>query len=53
MTPVYRKSRYLNIIALSGGESALLFNGVNGCIDEIPRELAEILADCLTERAPS
>ncbi len=44
MTFVYRKSRYLNIIPLSGGGSALLFNGVNGCIDEIPNELAEILA---------
>lgn len=37
----YRPSRYLNLIDL--GKSALLFNGVNGCIDEVPQKLAEIL----------
>ena len=34
-------SRYLNIVDLGG--SALLFNGVNGCLDEISGKLIDIL----------
>lgn len=37
----YNVSRYLNVIDLE--EGALLFNGVNGCLDEISKPLAEIL----------
>ena len=37
----YYVSRYLNIIDL--GDTALLFNGVNGCLDEISGKLAETL----------
>lgn len=36
-------SRYLNVIILDN-DKALLFNGVNGCLDEVPRWLADILA---------
>ncbi len=36
----YNISRYLNVIDL--GSSALLFNGVNGCMDEISGALADI-----------
>lgn len=43
MTGKYRISRYLNIIALNDGKASLLFNGVNGCLDEVPRELGDIL----------
>lgn len=35
-------SRYLNIIKLKDG--ALLFNGVNGCLDEVPAPLAALLS---------
>lgn len=41
-------SRYLNILDL--GESALLFNGVNGCLDEIPAGPADILRSGDPER---
>lgn len=37
----YRVSRYLNVVDLGG--TALLFNGVNGCLDEVPQRLADIL----------
>ena len=37
----YHISRYLNIIDL--GRSALLFNGVNGCLDEVSGQPADIL----------
>ena len=37
----YRVSRYLNVVDLGG--TALLFNGVNGCLDEVPQSLADIL----------
>lgn len=37
----YYLSRYLNVIDL--GDSALLFNGVNGCLDEVSGLPAEIL----------
>lgn len=41
-TPIkYYISRYLNIIDLDG--SALLFNGVNGCLDEITGRVVSIL----------
>ncbi|PIS46921.1 MAG: hypothetical protein COT17_06055 [Elusimicrobia bacterium CG08_land_8_20_14_0_20_51_18] len=40
----YKTSRYLNVIDLEDGENALLFNGINGCLDEIPLELSEILS---------
>lgn len=36
-------SRYLNIIDLDSG--ALLFNGVNGCLDEVPRSVADAMRD--------
>ena len=39
--PQYRVSRYLNVVDL--GSTALLFNGVNGCLDEVPQHLADIL----------
>ncbi len=41
-------SRYLNIVDLEN--SALLFNGVNGCLDEVPQKLAEILRSGDPER---
>jgi len=41
----YYVSRYLNVVHLDCGERALLFNGVNGCLDEVPRELGDILSD--------
>lgn len=44
MKKEYSVSRYLNIINLDGGEADILFNGVNGCLDEIPRELGDILS---------
>lgn len=44
MSPDIYVSRYLNVIRLDGGEKSLLFNGVNGCLDEVPRELGDILA---------
>ncbi|MFA6093644.1 MAG: radical SAM protein [Elusimicrobiota bacterium] len=37
----YFISRYLNVINL--GETALLFNGTNGCLDEVSKELGDIL----------
>jgi uncharacterized protein len=37
-------SRYLNIIDLDDDHTSLLFNGVNGCMDEVPNALASILA---------
>lgn len=40
----YYVSRYLNIISLSNYETVLLFNGVNGCLDEVPLELGRILS---------
>ena len=40
----YYISRYLNIIKLNDGKAAILFNGVNGCLDEIPLELGDILS---------
>jgi len=40
----YRASRYLNFVDLGDGKSSLLFNGINGCLDEVPRELAELLS---------
>lgn len=40
----YRASRYLNVIDLGDGGSSLLFNGVNGCLDEVPKELGDRLA---------
>lgn len=43
MTGKYHASRYLNIIALDDGKTSLLFNGVNGCLDEVPKELGDIL----------
>jgi uncharacterized protein len=42
---MYRASRYLNIVDLGDGENSLLFSGINGSLDEIPNELAKILAD--------
>jgi len=44
MTSEYYVSRYLNVIDLDCGEKSLLFNGVNGCLDEVPRELGSVLA---------
>lgn len=41
-------SRYLNIVDLES--SALLFNGVNGCLDEVPQKLADILRSGDPER---
>ena len=38
----------MNVISL--GNSALLFNGVNGCLDEIPNKLAEALKSGDIER---
>lgn len=40
----YRASSYLNVINLEEGETNLLLNGVNGCLDEVPEELGEILS---------
>ncbi len=37
----YRASQYLNVIGL--GKTSLLFNGMNGCLDEVPVKLAEML----------
>lgn len=34
----------MNIIDLKDGENSLLFNGINGCLDEVPNELAGILS---------
>ena len=42
--PKYRTSSYLNVIPLDDGQTSLLFNGVNGCLDEVPRALGEILS---------
>lgn len=39
----YHQSHYLNIIDLDDCKTSLLFNGVNGCMDEIPNALAAIL----------
>lgn len=44
MNRKYYVSRYLNIINLDNGKTTILFNGVNGCLDEIPRELGELLS---------
>ncbi len=44
----YNISRYLNVIDLGG--SALLFNGVNGCLDEISGGPAEIFLSGDRER---
>ena len=43
-TDRYRASRYLNVVDLGDGDESLLFNGVNGCLDAVPRELGDILA---------
>jgi hypothetical protein len=43
MTNKYYVSRYLNVIDLDGPGTALLFNGVNGCLDEISKELGNHL----------
>ena len=40
----YYASRYLNIIDLDDRQTSLLFNGVNGCMDEVPNALAAILS---------
>ncbi len=40
----YYISRYLNIISLDDDKTSLLFNGVNGCLDEVPKELGDILS---------
>lgn len=40
----YRVSGYLNIIDLDDRQASLLFNGMNGCMDEVPRALAELLS---------
>jgi uncharacterized protein len=40
----YQVSHYLNIIDLDDQQTSLLFNGVNGCLDEIPSDLADILS---------
>jgi uncharacterized protein len=40
---LYYPSHYLNIIDLADHKTSLLFNGVNGCLDEIPNALADIL----------
>lgn len=42
--PGYYVSRYLNVIALDGEKAFLLFNGVSGCLDEIPPELGQVLS---------
>lgn len=39
----YHTSRFLNIIDLDDQQTSLLFNGVNGCIDEVPTVLAALL----------
>jgi uncharacterized protein len=39
----YNISRYLNVVDL--GDSALLFNGVNGCLDELTGKPADILRE--------
>jgi len=39
----YHVSRYLNVIDLDDRETSLLFNGMNGCMDEVPNALAAIL----------
>ncbi|HAN04443.1 MAG TPA: hypothetical protein DCW72_05975 [Elusimicrobia bacterium] len=44
MKPEYYISRYLNVIGLDCGERDLLFSGINGCLDEVPRALGAILA---------
>lgn len=44
----HRISRYLNVIDL--GKSALLFNGVNGCLDEVSGDPADILRSGAPER---
>ncbi|HOI41330.1 MAG TPA: radical SAM protein [Elusimicrobiales bacterium] len=44
----YRASRYLNVVDLDG--SALLFNGVNGCLDELSGKPAEIFLSGSRER---
>lgn len=50
----YNISRYLNVVDLGG--PALLFNGVNGCLDEVPQKLADILRsgdpECLSALEP-
>ena len=43
MTNKYYVRRYLNVIDLDGPGTALLFNGVNGCLDEISKELGNHL----------
>ncbi|HCC47409.1 MAG TPA: hypothetical protein DEQ38_04745 [Elusimicrobia bacterium] len=53
----YRTSRYLNVADLGDGDFSLLFNGINGCLDEVPKELAALLAsgdaDRLNQLAPA
>jgi uncharacterized protein len=57
MQPEYYVSRYLNVINLDCGEKDLLFSGINGCLDEVPRALGAILASgehaCLRELSPA
>lgn len=44
----YRSSRYLNVVDLGG--TTLLFNGVNGCLDELSGRPAEIFLSGSHER---
>lgn len=44
MKSEYYISRYLNVINLDCGKKDLLFNGVNSCLDEVPRALGDILS---------
>lgn len=44
MTCEYYVSRYLNVIRLDSDGKDLLFNGVNGCLDVVPRALGDILS---------
>ena len=40
----YYASRYLNVVDLGDGRVSLLFNGVNGCLDEVAKELGDVLS---------
>lgn len=44
----YNISRYLNVIDLGG--QVLLFNGVNGCMDEVSGEIAEVFRSGASEK---
>lgn len=56
-TDKYRTSSYFNLVDLKNGSTSLLFSGINGCLDEVPNELAAILssgsADRLNQLAPA